>query len=132
MKNSVKSNLLFIERYYDLLKPNGKLLTIIDESVLNTEGQGKSMIKFRKWLMKRFYIKSIISLPKNTFTNADVNPKTSILFLEKKPVLDDEQPITFLTRSKSVGHNDAGKQTYDEDLNEILEEWGNFLSEKTD
>ncbi|MEK7586289.1 MAG: N-6 DNA methylase, partial [Patescibacteria group bacterium] len=39
--SSLKSNLMFLERYHDLLKPGGKLLTVIDESVLNTEGQGK-------------------------------------------------------------------------------------------
>jgi len=129
LKNSVRSNILFIERYYDLLENGGKLLTIIDESVLNTEGQGKSMIKFRKWLMNRFYVQAIVSLPKNTFTNADVNPKTSILFLEKKIKLDEDQPTTFYSESKSVGHNDAGKQTDDEDLSIILEEWRKFLNE---
>lgn len=35
LRTRVNSNVLFIERYYDLLKEGGKLLIIIDESVLN-------------------------------------------------------------------------------------------------
>ncbi|RLF97636.1 hypothetical protein DRN58_08435, partial [Thermococci archaeon] len=35
LRASLKSNVLFLERYHDLLKPHGKLITIIDESVLN-------------------------------------------------------------------------------------------------
>lgn len=127
---SLKSNIMFIERYHDLLKPGGKLLTVIDESVLNTEGQGKIMQKFRKWLRERFIIRAIISLPKNTFVNADTVVKTSVLYLTKKTHTSEKQPKVFMAISTNIGHNDAGRVTDDKDgwgdLGDILNSFKKF------
>jgi type I restriction enzyme M protein len=118
---------MFIERYFDLLKPGGKLLTVMDESVLNTEGSGKIMQKFRKWLRERFIIKAVISLPKNTFVNQDAGVKTSVLYLIKKSSSSDEQPKVFMAISEDVGHNDAGRRTSEwGDLGEILDSFKKF------
>jgi type I restriction enzyme M protein len=103
---SLNSNVLSIERYKDLLKPHGKYLTIIDESVLNTQ----TAKKFRDFIKKYFIIRAIISLPRNTFVNQDTNVKTSILYLIKKEREDEEQPDIFMAISENVGHNDAGKE----------------------
>ena len=127
IRESLNSNVMFVERYYDLLKEDGKLLTIIDESVLNAEGTGHIHVKFREWLRKHFIIKAIISLPKNTFAKADAGVKTSILYLKKRKSPSEEQPKVFMAISKNVGHNDAGKQTLDlSDLNDILDEYKKF------
>ncbi len=124
---SLKSNIMFIERYFDLLKPGGKLLTVIDESVLNTEGQGKSMQRFRKWLREKFIIKAIISLPKNTFVNADAGVKTSVVYLTKRVNEREEQPRVFMAISEDIGHNDTGRETSEwGDLGEILESYKKF------
>ncbi|MCL5093948.1 MAG: N-6 DNA methylase [Patescibacteria group bacterium] len=111
LAKSLKSNIMFMERYHGLLKPGGKLLTVIDESVLNTEGQGKVMQKFREWLRERFIVRAIISLPKNTFVNADTGVKTSVLYLTKKTSPSEKQPKVFMAISNGVGHNDAGRIT---------------------
>ncbi|MCK4386797.1 MAG: N-6 DNA methylase [Candidatus Pacebacteria bacterium] len=124
---SLKSNIMFIERYFDLLKPGGKLVTVIDESVLNTEGQGKSMQKFRKWLREKFIIKAIISLPKNTFVNADAGVKTSVVYLTKRMDEKQEQPPVFMAISENIGHNDAGRETSEwGDLGKILKSFKKF------
>lgn len=124
---SLKSNVMFVERYYDLLKFGGKLITIIDESVLNADGQGNEYRKFRKWLRQHFIIKAIISLPKNTFVNADAGVKTSIIYLIKKKNEKQEQPIVFMGMSKNVGHNDSGRSTPEKnDLPELLESFRKF------
>ena len=128
---SLKSNLMFFERYHDLLKPGGKLLTVIDESVLNTEGQGKIMQKFRKWLREKFIIRAIVSLPRNTFINADAGVKTSVLYLTKRESPDEEQPPIFMAISENVGHNDAGRITSEMgDLVNILNSFKRFQNGK--
>ena len=125
--SSLKSNLMFLERYHDLLKPGGKLLTVIDESVLNTEGQGKSMQKFREWLRGKFIVRAVVSLPHNTFVNADAGVKTSVLYLTKRVSVDEEQPPVFMAISKDIGHNDAGRITSEwGDLGNILESFQKF------
>ena len=102
---AIKSNVLSLERYRDLLKPHGKLLTVIDESVLNSY----SGREYRKFILKNFLIKAIISLPQNTFTNAEANVKTSILYLLRKKHKDEIQPDIFMGVCENIGHTDAGK-----------------------
>jgi len=68
---SLKSNVMFIERYYDLLDDGGELLTVIDESVLNADQEKY----FRKYILNKFILKAVISLPRNSFTNADTGTK---------------------------------------------------------
>lgn len=125
--SSLKSNIMFMERYYDLLKPGGKLLTVIDESVLNTEGQGESMKRFRVWLREKFIIRAVVSLPRNTFVKADAGVKTSVVYLTKRASSDEVQPKVFMAISKDVGHNDAGRETSElGDLGEILASFERF------
>jgi type I restriction enzyme M protein len=107
LKASVKSSILFLERYRDLLKPHGKLLTIMDEPILNT----KSNKPIRDWIKKNFIIKAVISLPQNTFVNAESGVKTSVLYLIKKIRPDEKQPSVFMAVSENIGHNDPGKPT---------------------
>jgi len=127
LARSLKSNIMFIERYHDLLKSGGKLLTVIDESVLNTEGQGKSMQRFREWLRGKFIIRAIISLPKNTFVNADTGVKTSVLYLTKRMSQTEKQPKVFMAISNDVGHTDAGRITSElGDLGNILQSFIKF------
>lgn len=123
LRSSVKSNVLFVERYRDLLKPHGKLITVIDESVLNTATEKE----YRDFIRANFVIKAIISLPKNTFVNADTTVKTSVLYLIKKEESEETQPDVFMAMSKNIGHSDSGKKTPDlNDLPKILEEFNRF------
>ena len=124
---SLKSNLMFLERYHDLLKPGGKLLTVIDDSVLNTEGQSKYMRKFRKWLRGKYIIRAIISLPHNTFVNAKAGVKTSVLYLTKRKNENEVQPPIFMAISKDIGHTDSGRVTSEwGDLEKVLDSYKRF------
>lgn len=123
LKSSLKSNVLSIERYRDLLKPHGKLITVIDESVLNADGEKD----YREFIRRFFIIKAVISLPRNTFVNADTGVKTSILYLIKKEKEDEKQPDIFMAIADNVGHSDSGKPTPQlNELNKIIEEFNKF------
>jgi len=125
--SSLKSNVMFIERYCDLLGGGGKLLTVIDESVLNADQEKY----FRKYILKKFIVKAVISLPRNTFTNADTGTKTSILYLRKKTSEDEEQPPIFMAISENVGHSDSGKSEPEKcDLFRIMNESGEIINKK--
>jgi len=120
---SLKSNVMFIERYYDLLDDGGELLTVIDESVLNADQEKY----FRKYILNKFILKAVISLPRNSFVNADTGTKTSVLYLRKKISEDEEQPPIFMAISENIGHSDSGKPEPDKcDLWKILEEYRKF------
>jgi len=120
---SLRSSVMFVERYYDLLADGAVLITIIDDSVLNTS----TFNRVRDWIKQRFFIRAVISLPKNCFVAAGSAAKTAILVLEKKSALSEAQPAIFMARSKNVGHRDSGKPEPDSnDLPSILAEWNRF------
>ena len=70
---------LFAERWYQLLKPNGRLGAVLPESVFDT---GENLY-IRLFLYKHFKIKAIVSLPYLTFEPYTMT-KTSLLFAQKK------------------------------------------------
>lgn len=123
LRTSLRSAVMFLERYYDLLGSNGKLLTVMDESVLNA----RSYKFVRDFIKDRFIIKAVISLPRNTFVKAESSIKTSVLYLRKKTSEKETQPIVFMAISQNVGHNDVGKETPElSDLDRIFEEFKKF------
>jgi type I restriction enzyme M protein len=70
---------LFIERWYQLLRPGGRVGAVLPESVFDTT-ENKYI---RLFLYKYFKINAIISLPQVTF-EPYTQTKTSILFATKK------------------------------------------------
>ena len=116
----LKSAVMFLERYWDLLNDHGRLLTVMDESVLNTI----SNQQFREYLLRHFIIRAVISLPKNTFVKAQGSVKTSVLYLRKKTDPCETQPNVFMALCGNVGHSDSGKER--PHLNELPEILGVF------
>lgn len=70
---------LFIERWYQLLRENGRLAAVLPENVFDTT-ENKYI---RLFLYKYFKIKAIVSLPQLTF-EPFTSTKTSLLFAQKK------------------------------------------------
>lgn len=126
LKSSLESNVMFLERYHDLLVEGGKLITVIDESVLNTYSDKAA----RDFIFKNFIIKAIISLPRETFRRAGANVKTSILYLEKKQSPDEGQPVTFYARSFNTGFDPDNAQklapSRSDLIKVILKKWKEF------
>ncbi len=109
VSSTEKSNVLFLERYHDLLKPNsGELLTIIDDTVLN----GEKSQKYRDFILENFNIIQIISLPFNTFFRAEANIKTSIIHLRRKKN-NEKQGSIFMAITNNIGHDDHSNDTPD-------------------
>lgn len=78
LPDAYSSEALFFERWFQLLKPNGRLAAVLPESFFNISEN----IKARLLLYKLFKIKAIVSLPKNLFV--DTPTLTSLLFAQKK------------------------------------------------
>ena len=78
-KKEVSTETLFIERWYQLLKPNGRLGVVLPESVFDTTTNRY----VRLFLYKYFWIKAIVSLPDLAF-QPYTPTKTSLLFAQKK------------------------------------------------
>jgi type I restriction enzyme M protein len=104
---SLKSSLMFIERYHDLLKIGGKLITVIDDGILS----GDKYNEFRSYIRDHFIVKAIISLPGDAFQRSKARVKTSLLIAEKRdPNIEQRQPPVFMYACEYVGIDDSARQ----------------------
>lgn len=78
LSESIPSEGLFLERCFQLLKPQGRLGIVLPESVLNA----KEMDEVRIFLYQYFHIRAIVTMPRNIFI--DTPTLTSLLFAQKK------------------------------------------------
>lgn len=81
-----KSEAYFLERWYQLLKPKGRIGVVLPESFFSVEDD----VKGRLFLYKHFDIKSIVALPNHAF-QPHTTTSTSLLFASKKSKEDEEK-----------------------------------------
>ncbi|MBQ3431489.1 MAG: N-6 DNA methylase [Clostridia bacterium] len=104
---TAKSSILFLNRYYELLTAGGEMLIVLDDTVMN----GKTFEDTRKWIMEKFIILGVHSLPFNAFFKAKANIKTSILHLRKKTDPNETQCDVFMSISNNIGHDNSLRDT---------------------
>lgn len=102
----LKSSMMFIERYHDLLKPGGRLVTVIDDSILG----GDREKRVRSFIREKFIVVAVVSLPGDAFQRSQARVKTSIAVLQKKNFPEEEQPPVFMYYCTRVGIDEVARQ----------------------
>lgn len=103
-------DILFIERCLQLLQNHGRMAIVLPDGNLNNSSLGY----VREFINQKARILAVVSMPVGTFMHAGVNPKTSILFLQKlnEEELDElkkkDYPI-FMTIVEKVGYDLTSK-----------------------
>ncbi len=117
--NSQVPDVLFIERCLQLLKNNGKLAIVLPNGIL----ENMSLSYVRYFLKTNCKITAIIKLPDDTFIPYGTGVKTSLLFLEKKPIGQKNDYQIFFSKITKLGYkgNKNGSPIYKKD------EKGNFI-----
>ncbi len=107
---SVKTEILFLERIHDFLKPGtGRAAIVVPDGIL-TNG---SLQGVRDWVMERFQILAVISLPQATFQHSGASVKASLLFVRRRAeneVADDNEAI-FMAAPANIGYDATGRDT---------------------
>lgn len=104
--NSMKRDILFIERCLRFLKPGGRMAIVLPQGNLNNIGTRA----LREWIMQKARVLAVVGLGVNTF-KPFTGTKTSMLFLQKwygnagKPIAN--YPI-FMATSERSGKNSSG------------------------
>lgn len=75
------SQALFLERWFQLLKPGGRLGAVLPNSFF--DGRGARAERVRDFLLRRFNVKAVVALPVDAFY-PHTSTKTSLLIAEKK------------------------------------------------
>lgn len=99
---SQKSEILFLERYFDFLKENGIVACVLPDGILTNS----STQNVRDYLLERFYLLASFSLPQHTFSNYGAGVKSSILILKKKPKKAYE---SFISQKKNIEQSSTSK-----------------------
>jgi type I restriction enzyme M protein len=86
-KSKIKTEILFIERCLDLLKPGGRMGIVLPEGVYNNP----SLAYVRQFVEDLAYIKAVVSLHQDTFISSGASVKASLLFLQKYTDEEKEQ-----------------------------------------
>lgn len=104
---TLRSSVMFLERYHDLLVPGGLMVSVVDDGILG----GDSYREIRNWLRSRYLIRAVISLPGDAFQRSQARVKTSLLVVEKRdPDVKQDQPPVFMYYCTAVGVDDTPRQ----------------------
>ncbi|SUX12959.1 N-6 DNA methylase [Campylobacter upsaliensis] len=90
-----KSEVLFLERYFEFLKEGGIVACVLPDGILTNS----SLQNVRDYLLERFYLLASFSLPQHTFSNYGAGVKSSILVLKKK---DKKAIKAFLDKKEAI------------------------------
>jgi type I restriction enzyme M protein len=85
LKNSEN---LFLERWYQLLKPGARLGAVMPESFFSTQEN----LPARLFLFDHFFVRAVVSLPRHAF-EPWTPTRTSLLFAQKKTTAEEEEWI---------------------------------------
>jgi len=116
--------ILAVERSLRLVKPGGSVAIVVIDGILNND----SKVKVRDYIKQHAWIKGIVSLPAVTFEGYNARSKTSILFLEKKPEVDETgaQGETFMAVVENSGYAPNGAPVAGNQLPEVLLDYRAF------
>lgn len=100
--NSVNSEILILDRSLRLLKPGGRLLIIVPDSVVSSKGIYE---EYRNSLANNYILKAVVDLPSVTFAQAGTRTKCSILYIQKPYDTDKpKQNGIFMAVAKDIGY----------------------------
>jgi len=136
-RKSIRSTLMFLERYYDVLKVNGRLITVMDDSILSSPNYKI----VREWVRQKFVVRAIISLHGDAFQRVGARAKTSLMYLIKRSGKSLKQPDVFMYESRYIGLDDVAAKTppsiaeealknAQQETNQILKSFNEFLDGK--
>ena len=108
---SIKTEILFLERVWSFLKPGtGRVAIVLPDGILtNSSLQG-----VRDWLLDRFELLAVVSLPQFAFTHYDAGVKASIVFLRRlknSEAVPTDAPI-FMALAENIGYDATGRKTF--------------------
>jgi type I restriction enzyme M protein len=128
IRKTQKTEILFIERCWQYLKyGTGKIAIIIPDGILTN-----ITLKYvRDFIIEKFQIEAIVSLPQITFAHYGAGLKSSILFLRK---LDKKEKLSdyniFFAIANEVGYDATGRKSKS-DFPAIIKKYKDYLKGKT-
>ena len=123
-RKNQRTEILFLERIWNFLKPGtGRAAVIIPDGILTNS----SLQEVRDFLLERFRVNAIVSLPQTTFSHFGAGVKASIIFLRRRAdgeKLSDDEAI-FMATPELIGYDATGHETENQ-LPEVVRQYRAF------
>ncbi|MDD4151360.1 MAG: N-6 DNA methylase [Candidatus Gracilibacteria bacterium] len=117
-----KTEILFIERFHQFLKPNGKISVVLPDGILTNS----SLQYVREWILEHFKLLGVISLPQDAFRYYGAGVKSSVLVMEKWGTKKEKDYKIFMATVDKIGIDATGRKC-DNELPQIAEQFREFL-----
>lgn len=108
--SSIKSEILFCERVWHFLKPGtGRAAIVLPDGILTNS----SLLGVRNWLLSRFQLLAVVSLPRAAFQHAGASVKASVIFVRKRHSNEqpDDSEAIFMAAPENIGYDATGRKT---------------------
>ena len=115
---------MFIERIWEFLKPGtGKAAIVLPDGVLTNS----SSQYVRDFILERFQLLAVVSLPQCAFAHFGAGVKASILFVRKRKAAEkpDENEAIFMAAPEWIGYDATGRKT-ESQFDEIVRKYEEF------
>ena len=123
------SEILFIERIWEFLKPgSGRAAIVLPDGVLTNS----SSQYVRDFILEKFQLLAVISLPQHAFAHFGAGVKASIIFLRKRNTSEepDENEAIFMASPELIGYDATGRKT-ESQFDEIITQYEAFQDDPT-
>jgi type I restriction enzyme M protein len=122
-KKAQKTEILFIERCIEFLRPGGRMAIVLPDGILTNS----SLQYVRDYIMEKTQILAVVSLPQYAFMHFGAGVKSSLVFLRKKKEGENtgDYPI-FMAIAEHIGYDATGRPDTNE-FDTIQEEYQKFL-----
>lgn len=127
---SSKGQYLFIQKMINSSIAGGEICTVIDEGVLNTDS-GKDL---RKFILQNCKLICVVNLPTETFKPNKINVKSSLLYFEKREIVDtdfEDQYKISVCQFDTLGYDGSGDKLRGFDKAKFLKEVGSNVLDQS-
>ena len=119
-RNNQKTEILFLERIWHFLKPGtGRAAVVLPDGILTNS----SLQYVRDFVLERFQLLAVVSLPQTAFAHYGAGVKASVVFLRKRA--DGETPddgeAVFMAAPEFIGYDATGCQCSNQ-LDDVVKE----------
>jgi type I restriction enzyme M protein len=126
-RKTQSSEVLFLERIWEFLKPGtGKAAVVLPDGILaNSSSQ-----YVRDYILERFQLLAVVSLPQAAFSHFGAGVKASVIFIRRRAaneVPSDGETI-FIAKPQLIGYDATGKKT-ESHLDAVVQNYELFQKE---
>lgn len=128
-RKNQSSEVLFIERIWQFLKPGtGKAAIVLPDGILTNS----SMQYVRDFILEKFQLLAVVSLPQCAFAHFGAGVKASVIFVRKRNTdeIPDKNEAIFMAAPELIGYDATGRTT-ESQFDEILEKYEEFQNDAT-